>query len=39
MREGRFDQFDVLSDGTIVFSKALAGRFPRPGEVLELLRA
>jgi predicted Rdx family selenoprotein len=35
--EGAKSQFDVLSDGELVFSKQRAGRFPEEGEVLELL--
>jgi len=27
--------FDVEVDGTMIFSKHKAGRFPKPGEVLE----
>jgi predicted Rdx family selenoprotein len=30
-------QFDVVADGTAVFSKERAGRFPRPGEALALV--
>jgi hypothetical protein len=36
--EGRSSQFDVLSDGAVVFSKEATHRFPEPGEVLELLQ-
>jgi len=32
-------QFDVLADGSLVFSKKQLGRFPEDGEVLALLRA
>jgi hypothetical protein len=39
IREGRNSQFDVLRDGTIVFSKQQVHRFPDPGEVLALLQA
>lgn len=35
---GRKGQFDVLSDGRLVFSKDELQRFPEPGEVLRLLR-
>jgi predicted Rdx family selenoprotein len=35
---GEKSQFDVLADGTLVFSKQEAGRFPDDGEVLGLLR-
>jgi selT/selW/selH-like putative selenoprotein len=31
-------QFDVLADGSLVFSKKLTGRFPEDDEVLALLR-
>jgi hypothetical protein len=34
---GEKSQFDVLSDGALVFSKAKAERWPDDGEVLELL--
>lgn len=30
--------FDVLVDGKGVFSKLFTGRFPDPGEVVELIR-
>jgi len=39
IREGRNSQFDVLREGTLVFSKQQEHRFPNPGEVLELLQA
>jgi len=29
--------FDVTVDGTVVFSKKKVGRFPEPGEVLDIL--
>ena len=35
--EGAKSQFDVLSDGDLVFSKQRVGRFPEENEVLELL--
>ena len=35
--EGANSQFDVLSDGELVFSKQQVGRFPEEDEVLELL--
>ena len=35
--EGEKSQFDVLSDGVLVFSKQREGRFPEEDEVLELL--
>jgi hypothetical protein len=34
---GGTGQFDVLADGDLVFSKAVAGRFPEEDEVLRLL--
>jgi Rdx family len=36
--EGEKSQFDVRSDGRLVFSKQSAGRFPEEDEVLDLLR-
>jgi predicted Rdx family selenoprotein len=35
--EGAKSQYDVISDGELVFSKQRAGRFPEENEVLELL--
>jgi hypothetical protein len=35
---GRSGQFDVLTDGNLVFSKRDLDRFPEPGEVLALLQ-
>ncbi len=35
--EGAQSQFDVLSEGTLVFSKQKQGRFPEEDEILELL--
>jgi predicted Rdx family selenoprotein len=32
--EGEKSQFDVVTDGRLVFSKQQAGRFPDPGEIL-----
>ena len=37
--EGDKGIFDVVADGTLVFSKHRAGRFPEPGEVVAALRA
>jgi predicted Rdx family selenoprotein len=37
-RPGRSGQFDVLREGTVVFSKRETKRFPEPGEVLRLLQ-
>lgn len=36
--EGAKSQFDVLSDGKLVFSKEEQGRFPEEHEILELVR-
>ena len=36
-REGEHSQFDVVSDGELVFSKQREGRFPEEDEVLALL--
>jgi selT/selW/selH-like putative selenoprotein len=30
--------FDVTLNGDVIFSKSKEGRFPRPGEVVKLLR-
>ena len=35
--EGGKSQYDVFSDGALVFSKQQTGRFPEDDEVLELL--
>ena len=35
--EGAQSQYDVFSDGELVFSKQREGRFPEDDEVLELL--
>jgi hypothetical protein len=35
---GEKGQFDVLRDGTLVFSKAAEHRFPDEGEVLSALQ-
>ena len=35
--DGAKSQFDVLSDGELVFSKQRVGRFPEEEEVLGLL--
>jgi Rdx family protein len=37
-REGAKSQFDVVRDGTVVFSKQDEHRWPEPGEVLSRLR-
>jgi hypothetical protein len=31
-------RFEVALDGNVIFSKDALGRFPRPGEVVNLLR-
>jgi len=38
-REGAKNQFDVVRDGVLVFSKEREHRFPDDGEVLALLQA
>ena len=35
--EGEQSQFDVLADGSLVFSKQREGRFPEEDEILALL--
>ena len=37
--EGAKSQYDVVADGTLVFSKQREGRFPEEDEVLALLQA
>ena len=37
--EGAKSQYDVVADGSLVFSKQREGRFPEEDEVLELLGA
>lgn len=36
--EGEKSQYDVVADGSLVFSKQREGRFPEHDEVLRLLR-
>jgi len=36
--EGSGGIFDVEVDGNVLFSKAVAGRFPEEGEVVALIR-
>ena len=36
---GEKSQFDVVSDGELLFSKQESGRFPEPGEILGALRS
>jgi hypothetical protein len=36
--KGRSGQFDVISEGVLVYSKHEVHRFPEPGEVLSLLQ-
>ena len=35
--EGQKSQYDVVADGTLVFSKQREGRFPEDDEVIGLL--
>lgn len=37
--EGANSQFDVVADGSLVFSKQREGRFPEEDEILAALRA
>jgi predicted Rdx family selenoprotein len=37
--EGAKSQFDVVADGTLVFSKQHEGRFPEEGELIAALAA
>ena len=37
--EGAHSQFDVLSEGELIFSKQREGRFPDEGEILSLLNS
>ena len=37
MAEGEKSQYDVVSDGDLVFSKQRAGRFPDTAEVIAVL--
>lgn len=39
MREGGKSQYDVFSDGELVFSKQHEDRWPDDGEILSLLNA
>jgi hypothetical protein len=36
--EGAKSQYDVVADGTLVFSKQREGRFPEDEEILRALR-
>jgi selenoprotein W-related protein len=36
--ESRGGVFEIMVDGKKVFSKKALGRFPEPGEILELIR-
>lgn len=36
--EGGSGVFDVLCEGALIYSKAETGRFPKPGELAELLQ-
>jgi hypothetical protein len=35
--EGQKSQYDVVADGTLVFSKQRSGRFPEDDEILRAL--
>ncbi len=35
--EGAKSQYDVITDGELVFSKQATGRFPEDGEIVALL--
>jgi selT/selW/selH-like putative selenoprotein len=37
--KGSGGQFEVVLDGTLIFSKKAEGRFPEPGEILEKIPA
>ena len=37
--EGAKSQYDVVADGSLVFSKQREGRFPEDGEILGLVAA
>jgi hypothetical protein len=37
-KEGEESQFDVLSDGQLIFSKQQQGRFPEYDEIVSALR-
>lgn len=37
--KGSGGQFEVVLDGTLIFSKKQAGRFPEPQEILEKIPA
>jgi hypothetical protein len=37
--EGQRSQYDVVADGTVVFSKQDTGRFPEEEEILALVRS
>ncbi len=39
MTPGAKSQFDVVSNGTVLFSKQREGRFPEPDEIVVALRA
>jgi predicted Rdx family selenoprotein len=34
---GEKSQFDVVADGTLIFSKQQQGRFPEPDEIIRAL--
>ena len=37
IKAGKTGQFDVITDGKVIFSKEAAGRFPLEGEVEQAL--
>jgi selT/selW/selH-like putative selenoprotein len=37
IKPGRTGQFDVIADGSLIYSKAQTGRFPVEGEVEDAL--
>ena len=38
LQSGSGGRFEISLDGEILFSKVAEGRFPRPGEVVELFK-
>jgi len=36
--KGKAGTYDVIVDGKLVFSKADTGRYPKPGEIVKLLK-
>ena len=39
LHKGSGGQFEVVLDGTLIFSKKQQGRFPEPAEILEQIPA